>query len=60
MHRSTCHLRHRPRTLNSIHKFMTQEADQKWGARLIRKSTIETSMKQYHTALDDAARSFQV
>ncbi|EIW56653.1 uncharacterized protein TRAVEDRAFT_49473 [Trametes versicolor FP-101664 SS1] len=47
-------------TLKSIHKFMLQEADQKWGARLIRKSTIETSMKQYHTALDDASRSFQI
>ncbi|KAI0830157.1 hypothetical protein BC628DRAFT_1473071 [Trametes gibbosa] len=46
--------------LESIHKFMKQEAEQKWGSRLIRKSTIETAMKQYHVALDDAARTFQM
>ena len=39
---------------------MKQEAEQKWGARLMRKNTIEIAMKQHHTALDDAVRSFQV
>ncbi|KAI0326798.1 hypothetical protein GY45DRAFT_1328458 [Cubamyces sp. BRFM 1775] len=47
-------------TLESIHKFMKQEAEQKWGSRLMRKNTIEIAMKQYHTALDDAVRSFQI
>ncbi|KAH9856382.1 hypothetical protein C2E23DRAFT_882451 [Lenzites betulinus] len=47
-------------TLESIHKFMQQEAEQKWGSRLIRKNTIESAMKQYHVALDDAARTFQM
>ena len=48
-----------PRTLESIHKFMKQEAEQKWGARLMRKSTIETALTDYNAALDDAARGFQ-
>ncbi|KAI0656301.1 hypothetical protein C8Q70DRAFT_1013688 [Cubamyces menziesii] len=47
-------------TLESIHKFMKQEAEQKWGSRLMRKNTIEIAMKQHHTALDDAVRSFQI
>ncbi|KAI0632872.1 hypothetical protein C8Q77DRAFT_1263022 [Trametes polyzona] len=46
--------------LESIHKFMQQEAEQKWGSRLIRKNAIETAMKQHHVDLDDAARSFQI
>ncbi|KAH9893932.1 hypothetical protein C8Q73DRAFT_774184 [Cubamyces lactineus] len=47
-------------TLESIYTFMKQEAEQKWGSRLIRKNTIEIAMKQHHTALDDAVRSFQI
>ncbi|KAI0370861.1 hypothetical protein BV20DRAFT_943216 [Pilatotrama ljubarskyi] len=47
-------------TLKSIHAFMKQEAEQKWSARLMRKTTIELAMKQYNVALDDAARSFQI
>ncbi|KAI0717740.1 hypothetical protein C8T65DRAFT_571587 [Cerioporus squamosus] len=47
-------------TLELIHKFMKQEAEQKWGARLMRKSTIENALTEYNAALDDAARAFQI
>ncbi|KAI0742707.1 hypothetical protein C8Q80DRAFT_1221158 [Daedaleopsis nitida] len=47
-------------TLDSIRKFMQQEADQKWGARLMRKSTIESALADYNAALDDATRAFQI
>ena len=39
---------------------MKHEAEQKWGARLMRKSTIENALADYNAALDDAARAFQV
>lgn len=39
---------------------MKHEAEQKWGARLMRKSTIENALSDYNAALDDAARAFQV
>ncbi len=48
------------RTLDSIYQFMKQEAEQKWGARLMRKSTIENALTEHNAALDDAARGFQV
>ncbi|KAI8972561.1 hypothetical protein BD414DRAFT_425575 [Trametes punicea] len=47
-------------TLESIYSFMKQEAEQRWGTRLMRKNSIEFAIKQYHTALDDAVRSFQI
>ncbi|RPD77045.1 hypothetical protein L226DRAFT_483343 [Lentinus tigrinus ALCF2SS1-7] len=47
-------------TLESIYKYMKQEAEQKWGARLMRKSTIENALTDYNAALDDAARAFQI
>ncbi|KAL7278617.1 hypothetical protein ACG7TL_007618 [Trametes sanguinea] len=46
--------------LESIYKFMKQEAEQTWGTRLMRKGTIELAMKRHHLALDDAVRSFQL
>ncbi|OSD03676.1 hypothetical protein PYCCODRAFT_1444280 [Trametes coccinea BRFM310] len=46
--------------LESIYKFMKQEAEQTWGTRLMRKGTIELAMKRHHLALDDAVRSFQI
>ena len=39
---------------------MKQEAEHKWGARLMRKSTIEIALSDYNAALDDASRAFQV
>ncbi|RDX41179.1 hypothetical protein OH76DRAFT_1489711 [Lentinus brumalis] len=47
-------------TLDSIYQFMKQEAEQKWGARLMRKSTIENALTEHNAALDDAARGFQI
>ncbi|KAI0776820.1 hypothetical protein BD413DRAFT_610404 [Trametes elegans] len=47
-------------TVQSIHKFMQEQADQKWSSRLIRKGTIDTALKHHNQALDDAARSFQI
>ncbi|KAI0668853.1 hypothetical protein C8Q78DRAFT_212859 [Trametes maxima] len=47
-------------TLESIHKFVKGHAEQKWGSRLIKKNTIETSLKHHNRALDDAIRSFQM
>ncbi|KAI0351618.1 hypothetical protein OH77DRAFT_1429437 [Trametes cingulata] len=47
-------------TLQSIHDFMKQEAQLKWSVRLMRKASVELALKQYHAALDDAARSFQI
>ncbi|KAH9856427.1 hypothetical protein C2E23DRAFT_517278 [Lenzites betulinus] len=47
-------------TLESIHKFMKQEAERKWSSRLLRKNRIENAIEQYHVALDDAARTFQI
>ncbi|KAI0744733.1 hypothetical protein C8Q76DRAFT_10245 [Earliella scabrosa] len=47
-------------TLKSIYDFMKHEAEQKWGARLMRKSTIENALADYNAALDDAARAFQI
>ncbi|CDO70391.1 hypothetical protein BN946_scf184999.g31 [Trametes cinnabarina] len=44
-------------TLESICKFMQQEAEQAWGTRLIRKGSIELAMKHHHMALDDAIAS---
>ncbi|KAI9057558.1 hypothetical protein FKP32DRAFT_1615265 [Trametes sanguinea] len=46
--------------LESIYKFMKQEAEQTWGTRLLRKGTMELAMKRHHLALDDAVRSFQI
>ncbi|KAI0077672.1 hypothetical protein K474DRAFT_1690765 [Panus rudis PR-1116 ss-1] len=48
------------RTLESIHTFMTEEAQQKWHDRLFRNGTIEEAIKSFNTQLDDAARSFQI
>ena len=36
------------------------QAGRKWGARLMRKGTIENALADYNAALDDAARTFQV
>ncbi|KAI0651288.1 hypothetical protein C8Q79DRAFT_1004593 [Trametes meyenii] len=47
-------------TLESIHKFVKGHAEQKWGSRLMKKNTIETSLKHHNRALDDAIRSFQM
>jgi hypothetical protein len=39
---------------------MKREAEANWRSRLMRKSEIEAALGDYHTLLDDAARSFQV
>ena len=49
-----------PRTLQEIYEFMKLAAEQKWGKRFMRKTTIESAIADYHAALDDAARAFQV
>ena len=49
-----------PRTLQEIYEFMKLAAEQKWGKRFMRKTTIESAITDYHAALDDAARAFQV
>lgn len=48
------------RTLESINEYMRNEAAIKWRSRLLRKNAIENALVQYNSALDDAARSFQV
>ncbi|KAH9948499.1 hypothetical protein B0H21DRAFT_237381 [Amylocystis lapponica] len=48
------------RTLQSIHEYMKSEAENKWHNRLMRKSSIETALRDYNAAPDDAARSFQI
>lgn len=47
-------------SLESIRDFMEHEASASWGSRLMRKGSIEESLRQYNIALNDAARSFQV
>lgn len=48
------------RTLTSIYETIKIEADHKWKARLLKKSSIEDALIDHNAALDDAARSFQV
>ena len=48
------------RMLQDIHDDLKREADGKWRDRLLRKNSIETALAEYHTQIDDAARSFQV
>jgi hypothetical protein len=43
-----------------IYEHMKREAEANWRSRLMRKSEIEAALGDYHTLLDDAARSFQV
>ncbi|KAI0944487.1 hypothetical protein AcW1_002181 [Taiwanofungus camphoratus] len=47
-------------TLESINEYMRNEAAIKWRSRLLRKNAIENALVQYNSALDDAARSFQI
>ena len=48
------------RTLESLHEDLKRSAEGKWHDRLLRKTAIEKMLIEYHTAVDDAARSFQV
>ncbi|KAJ7656678.1 hypothetical protein B0H17DRAFT_358540 [Mycena rosella] len=47
-------------TLESILNFMRQAASAKWVSRLLRKTSIQAALSQYHEELNDAARSFQI
>ncbi|TBU45668.1 hypothetical protein BD309DRAFT_955656 [Dichomitus squalens] len=47
-------------TLQEIYEFMKLAAEQKWGKRFMRKTTIENAIADYNAALDDAARAFQI
>lgn len=48
------------RMLQNIHDDLKREAEGKWRERLLRKNSIETALTEYHTQIDDVARSFQV
>ncbi|KAA1467028.1 hypothetical protein DENSPDRAFT_868817 [Dentipellis sp. KUC8613] len=47
-------------TLVCIQQFMQDMAETKWVNRLLSKSSIENSLAEFNSALEDAARSFQI